>query len=162
MQETLPMTNDSDGARLRLIPCGPDGQPAESLGPLPQAARDITRATADFHQRAAYRPPWIGYLAVDGRTVVGGGGFVGPPDANRVEIAYFTLPEHEGQGHARRTAAALVAIARAARPGIEIYAKTLPEDGPSPAILRRLGFALIGTAIDHEIGLAWAWLLALE
>ena len=156
------MTNDSDSGRFRLIACGPDGQPAEALGPLPQAVRDITGATAEFYERAAYEPPWIGYLAVDGQAVVGGGGFVGPPDDNRVEIAYFTLPEHEGQGHARRTATALIAIARAARPGIEVYAKTLPEDGPSPAILRRLGFELIGTAIDHEIGLAWAWLLALK
>lgn len=153
------MTNDSIGARFRLTPCGRDGQPLETLGPLPSAVLDINAVAADVFSRSVYQPPWIGYLAVDGDEVVGGGGFVGPPDGNRVEIAYFTLPEHEGRGHARRTAAALVAIARAALPGIEVYAKTAPEDGPSPAILERLGFRRIGAAIDHEIGLAWAWLL---
>lgn len=153
------MTNDSTGGRFRLVLCGRDGQPAEPIGPLPQAVLDINQAAAEFYARADYQPPWVGYLAVDGDTVVGGGGFVGPPEDNRVEIAYFTLPAREGQGYARRTAAALVALARAARPGIEVYAKTLPQDGPSPAILRRLGFRIIGTAIDHEIGLAWAWLL---
>ena len=156
------MTNDNTAGRFRLVPCGRDGQPSEPIGPLPQAVLDINQAAAEFYCRTTYEPPWIGYLAVDGETVVGGGGFVAPPEDGRVEIAYFTLPELEGRGHATRTAAAMVAIARAAEPGIEIYAKTAPEDGPSPAILRRLGFQLIGTAIDHEIGLAWAWLLPLK
>ena len=154
------MTNDSMGGNFRLVPCGRDGQPLEPVGPLPQAILDLNQASAEFYSRAAYEPPWIGYLAVLGETVVGGGGFVGPPELGRVEIAYFTLPEQEGRGHAGRTAAALVEVARAALPGIEVYAKTAPENGPSPAILRRLGFKLIGTAIDHEIGVAWAWLLS--
>jgi RimJ/RimL family protein N-acetyltransferase len=153
------MTNDNTGGRFRLTPCGRDGRPTEPLGPLAQAVLDINQAAAEFYSRTTYEPPWIGYLVTCGETVVGGGGFVAPPEDGRVEIAYFTLAEHEGRGHGTRTAAALVAIARAARPRIEVYAKTAPEDGPSPAILRRLGFRLIGTAIDHEIGLAWAWLL---
>jgi RimJ/RimL family protein N-acetyltransferase len=153
------MTNDYSGGRFRLAPCGRDGQPLEPLGPLPQAILDINKAAAEFYGRTIYAPPWIGYLAIDGVTVVGGGGFVAPPEDGRVEIAYFTLAGRVGRGHGTRTAAALVAIARAARPRIEVYAKTAPDDGPSPAILRRLGFRLIGTAIDHEIGLAWAWLL---
>ena len=153
------MTNDSTGSGFRLVPCGRDGQPLEPVGPLPPALLAINEMSAEFYRRTAYAPPWIGYLAVDGDQVVGSGGFVGPPEDDRVEIAYGTLPEYEGRGYAGRTAAALIAIARADDPEIEVYAKTLPEDGPSPAILKRLGFKLIGTAIDHEIGLAWAWLL---
>jgi RimJ/RimL family protein N-acetyltransferase len=153
------MSNDSTAGRFRLVPCGRDGQPVEPIGPLPPAVLAINEMSAEFYSRTVYEPPWVGYLAFDGEVVVGTGGFVGPPEDNRVEIAYGSLPEHEGRGHATRTAASLIAIARAARPEIEIYAKTLPEDGPSPAILKRLGFKLIGTAIDHEIGLAWAWLL---
>ena len=84
--------------------------------------------------------------------MVGSAGFVAPLDENRVEIAYSTPLEHQGRGYATRTAAALVVIAQAAAPGIEVYAKTLPEHGPSPAILTRFpGFRRIGTAIDHEI-----------
>jgi RimJ/RimL family protein N-acetyltransferase len=154
------MTDDTIAGRFRLVACGRDGQPSEPIGPLPQAILDINAMSAEFYSRTVYEPPWVGYLALDGDTVVGTGGFVAPPEDDRVEIAYGTLSGQEGRGYARRTAAALIAIARAARPGVEIYAKTLPEDGPSPAILRRLGFRLIGTAIDHEIGLAWAWLLS--
>ena len=153
------MTNNGTGGRFRLIPCGHDGQPLEPIGPLPPAILVINEMATEFYSRTAYAPPWVGYLAVDGEQIVGSGGFVGPPQDNRVEIAYGALPEYRGRGYARCTAAALVDIARAAEPGIELYAKTLPEDGPSPAILKRLGFKRIGTAIDHEIGLAWAWLL---
>ena len=154
------MTKDTAGGRFRLVPCGRDGQPLEPVGPLPAAILALNAMSAELYGRTVYEPPWIGYLAVNGDEIVGSGGFVGPPEDDRVEIAYGSLPGYEGRGHATRTAASLIAIAHAARPGIEIYAKTLPEDGPSPAILRRLGFRLIGTAIDHEIGLAWAWLLA--
>lgn len=153
------MTNDSAGAGFRLVACGPDGQPIKPVGPLPPAILKINQAAADFYSRAAYQPPWVGYLAVEGETIVGGGGFVAPPEDERVEIAYFTLPEHQGRGFARRTAAALVAIARAADASLAIYAKTAPEDGPSPAILKHLGFSRIGMVMDQEIGPAWAWLL---
>ena len=153
------MTNDSRGGPFRLVPCGRDGQPAEPIGPLPQAILDINDMSAEFYSRTVYEPPWVGYLALDCATVVGTGGFAGPPEDNRVEIAYGTLPEYERRGYAGRTAQALIAIAYAALPGVEIYAKTLPEDGPSPRVLRRLGLRLIGTAIDHDIGIACAWLL---
>lgn len=150
---------------LRLIPIGRDGRPEFALGEgpfgeLPDDVREGLLATADFYDRTGFEPPWIGYLALDGDEVVGGGAFVGPPEGRQVEIAYFTRPEHRSRGHAAKTAAALVALARRALPGVAIYAKTAPEPGPSPAILERLGFQRIGVALDHEIGEAWAWLLA--
>ena len=89
---------------------------------------------------------------------VGGGAFVGPPVEDRVEIAYFTLPEHEGHGFATLTAQGLITIAQGAHPKIEIFAKTAPEANASAAILTKLGFTMIGTTSDHEIGEAWAWL----
>jgi GNAT superfamily N-acetyltransferase len=153
------MTSDDIGPGFRLVDCGQDGHPSERLADLPPAMLEARKATADLYDRLGFHPPWIGYVAVDGALAVGGGAFMGPPEADRVEIAYFTLPEHEARGYATRTAAALVSIARAARHEIEVYAKTAPESGPSTAILTRLGFRRIGTAVDHEIGEAWAWLL---
>jgi len=153
------MNDDHRGGAFRLAPCGRDGHPIGFLGALPPEFEQTRAATAAFYDQVGFEPPWIGYFAVDDGTIVGGGAFVGPPRDNRVEIAYFTLPRHQRLGHAARTAAALVAIARAARPDIELYAKTAPEDGPSPAILARLGFRRTGVVADHEIGEAWAWLL---
>ncbi len=152
------MTNTHAG--FRLVGCGRDGRPLEPLGDLPEAILEGCRATAAFYDQVGFEPPWIGYIALDGGQAVGGGAFVGPPADGRVEIAYFTLPPLQSRGHAGRTAAALIAIAREARPGIAIWAKTAPEPGPSTAILARLGFERAGTAIDHEIGEAWVWLLA--
>ena len=153
------MNHDRVGGGFRLVDCGRDGRPIEPLGELPSEMQQTIATTAAFYDQIGFQPPWIGYVAVDDGTIVGGGAFVGPPQDNRVEIAYFTLPRHQRLGHAARTAAALVAVARAAQPGVELYAKTAPEDGPSPAILTRLGFRRADVVVDHEIGEAWAWLL---
>jgi [ribosomal protein S5]-alanine N-acetyltransferase len=144
---------------FRLIPIGRDGRPELPLQDLPPDVLEGLKATADFYGEAGFEPPWIGYLALDGDDPVGGGAFVGPPHDGRVEIAYFTRPEHQARGYAGKTAAALIVIARQARPGLAIYAKTAPEAGPSPSILTRLGFERIGSVVDHEIGEAWAWRL---
>jgi ribosomal-protein-alanine N-acetyltransferase len=144
---------------FHLVPCGHDGGPDEELGQVPPAIQAICAANAALYRKTGFFPPWIGYLAVLDKLIVGGGGFVGPPQQNRAELAYFTLQEHEGRGLATRTAAALVSLARQATPGIELFAKTLPERNASTTILSRLGFHQIGTVADDEIGEAWAWLL---
>jgi RimJ/RimL family protein N-acetyltransferase len=144
---------------FRLIPIGRDGRLEPALGDVPQDIAAVLGATADFYGRAGFEPPWIGYLSFDGEDVVGGGAFVCPPQEGQVEIAYFTRQGLEGRGHAKKTAAALVATAREALPGVVVRAKTAPQPGPSPAILTRLGFQRDGVVVDHEIGEAWAWVL---
>ena len=70
----------------------------------------------------------------------GGGALPSPPQANRVEIAYYTLPEMEGQGFASSTARELVSVARRAVPEITISAQTLPTPNSSNALLQKLRF----------------------
>jgi hypothetical protein len=48
-----------------------------------------------------------------------GGAFVGAPQDNCVEIAYFMLKEKEGRGYATNTVAGLIDIARRAEPGVD-------------------------------------------
>ena len=144
---------------FRLVACDRTGFPSENLGELPQTIRENCEATAALYRKTGFTPPWIGYLALFNGTVVGGGAFVEPPKQNRVEIAYFTLAEYEGNGIASRTASTLVGLARKASPSIELFAKTLPELNASTTILRRLGFGQIGSVTDDDIGEAWAWLL---
>jgi hypothetical protein len=43
------------------------------------------------------------------------------------------------------------------RPSLTLWAKTLPYENASTAILRSLGFRHIGSTTDHEIGEAWEW-----
>ena len=102
-----------------------------------------------------YVPPWTGYLLAHEGVYRGGGAFVAPPADGRVEIAYFTLPDHECLGYGRSTAALLVDLARRTDPSLTLWAKTLPAENASTAILRGLGFRHVGSTEDHEIGKAW-------
>ena len=110
-----------------LVRCGADGCPVTPIPDVPDAIAATYAANADLYRRVGFEPPWVSYVAVDGRRAVGGGALVGKPRDNRVEIAYFTAAEFEGRGYATRTAAELVAIARNALPGIIIAAFTLRE-----------------------------------
>lgn len=146
--------------RCTLIPCGEDGFPLAPDAPAITAElAPICHASAEHHRRVGYHPPWTGYLLTCDGTYRGGGAFVAPPENRRVEIAYFTLPEHEGRGFGRTTAALLVDLARRTDPGLTLWAKTLPEENASTAILRTLGFRHVGSTTNHEIGEAWEWAL---
>lgn len=144
---------------FELVICNEAGAPERPVGTLPPEVQDACAATAALYRRTAYVPPWVGYVAVCDGVPVGGGAFVGAPAYGRVEIAYLTAPEFQGRGFASRTAARLLAIARAADPDIAVFAKTLPEETASTRILKRLGFKMVGEVTDEDIGKAWSWLI---
>src|SRR5690606_9641944 len=114
---------------------------------LPQTIVGVCKATAEMYEQSGYSPPWIGYVAIANGTAIGAGAFVGVPNQGRVEIAYFTLPEREGEGMASRTARQLVTIAKSHSPELELFAKTRPQRSASTTILKRLGFVRSGTTI---------------
>jgi RimJ/RimL family protein N-acetyltransferase len=144
---------------LELLTIGRDGTPHNFAGGLPEVAASALQATARLHETGGYREPWVGYLAIDGQRPVGICGFKGPPSAGRVEIAYFTFPDFEGRGFATAMARRLTEIALDAQPGITVAAQTLPVPNASNAILRKLGYRLVGTATDDEAGEVWEWQL---
>ncbi len=142
---------------VELVQISRTGEPEQTVDPLPEAIRRVCGATAAFHQRIGFDPPWVGYVSVCNGKAVGAGGFKGTPARGKVEIAYFTLPDLEGQGYATATARALTALARHAAPYITVIAQTLPERNASNALLQKLGFAFAG-GVDHpEDGLVWEW-----
>lgn len=142
---------------FRLVAIRSDGMLEEPLIHLELDDRQVCQSMVALYQKLGFRPPWIGYAAVDGNCVVGGGAFVGPPSGNRVEIAYYTSPAYQGNGYAMQTAKRLVAIARDAAPDIQLFAKTEPRANISTKILTALGFAHVGATTDEEIGEAWLW-----
>ncbi len=143
---------------LHLIEIGDDGNPAEDVA-LTDLTRSVCEQTLGLYQRVGFQQPWIGYLAEEGGQVVGMCGYKSPPQNGRVEIAYGTVPGNEGRGIATQMARQLVQIARDAEKGIMVTAQTLPEEGASTAILRKLGFVLTGTVNDPEDGDVWEWCL---
>jgi [ribosomal protein S5]-alanine N-acetyltransferase len=144
---------------MRLVTIGQDGRATEEV-PASTTVDEVGASYAALYASAGYVPPWTGYFAIDDAgNCIGSCGFKGPPVHERVEIAYFTFPEHEGSGVATRMAAALVRIAHEADPHLMIAARTQPQEGPSTAVLRRLGFHNIGKVQDTEDGTVWEWQL---
>jgi RimJ/RimL family protein N-acetyltransferase len=125
---------------MNLIPIDRDGSPRSPALTLPPLADEVLQATAAMYASLGFHEPWICYLALVDGQIVGTCGFKGPPTQNQVEIAYFTFPTFEGQGHATAMAAALITMARRQNPQPAITAQTLPTPGASHRILQKLGF----------------------
>lgn len=100
---------------------------------------------------------WFGWYAICRRialqppTLVGAGGFFGPPDdQGQVELGFTILPSFRGRGHASEMVTALVAHALAESSVQRIVAHAQVQDRPTLAVLLRSGFT---TAAQPEPGL---------
>ena len=100
------------------------------------------------------RRGWMARLMVthDGE-FVGHCGFHGPPDViGRAEIGYTVFTPFRGRGYAQEAAAALTGWAFDQGED-RVYASVSPTNAPSLAVIRRLGFAQVGTQEDEVDGL---------
>ncbi len=89
------------------------------------------------------------------RTLVGWGGFKGPPRDGVVELGYAISPSWEGRGIATAAVGELLRDAYCA-PGVRsVIAHTLPETGPSVRVLGKSGFAYDGHVITDGVGTTW-------
>ena len=95
------------------------------------------------------------------RTLVGWGGFKGPPgDADgTVEIGYAIAPAWEGRGVATAAVRELLREAWAAPEVRRVAAHTLPEPGASVRVLEKNGFARDGEHVDDDDGVVWRFAL---
>lgn len=119
----------------------------------------LLKSYDDYYQIIGFNQPWVGYFVVRQNDVVGSCGFTGKPKEGKVEIAYWTFKEFEGQGIASFSCKELVSISRQTNPTITITAKTAPEHNASTKILQNNGFEFIEIVQDHEIRDAWLWAL---
>jgi len=97
-------------------------------------------------------------VVLDGR-MIGHAGYHGPPginstqDPDAVEFGYQIFPEHRGHGYATQAATMLMDLAEE-RAGIRHFVLSVsPENDPSLAIVRKLGFVRTGEQMDEEDGL---------
>ncbi|MEO6002983.1 MAG: GNAT family N-acetyltransferase [Opitutus sp.] len=142
---------------MKFWPLSREGTAAGVPYPLPEAVLPVLAIFARMYETAEYRPPWIGYLASEGDTLVGTCAFKSVPVAGWVEIAYFSFPGHEGKGVATRMAQELLKIAEAEDPAVAVFAQTLPEHGASTRVLQKLGFTWHRSLQHPEDGLVWEW-----
>jgi RimJ/RimL family protein N-acetyltransferase len=108
--------------------------------------------------------PWLYRAAVLRETgrVVGRIGFHAPPDqAGAVEIGYSVAPSYRRQGLATEMAVGLIRWG-AEQGATACIASVRPDNAPSLAIIRRLGFQRTGEQIDQIDGLEWVFALPLK
>jgi ribosomal-protein-alanine N-acetyltransferase len=92
------------------------------------------------------------------RTLVGFGGFKGPPSSDAaVEIGYAIAPAFRGQGLATDAVAQMVHRAFADTAVRAVDAHTLGHANPSTRVLEKSGFRKIGEAEDADVGVVWHW-----
>jgi [ribosomal protein S5]-alanine N-acetyltransferase len=97
-------------------------------------------------------------VLLEGR-MIGHAGYHGPPGINSahkpdaVEYGYKIFQDHRGRGYATQAAVMLMDLAEQ-RAGIRHFVLSVsPENDPSLAIVRKLGFVRTGEQIDEEDGL---------
>lgn len=113
----------------------------------------------DYYPKIGFHLPWVSYLVIRQDQVVGCCSFTGQPIDGKVEIAYWTFKEFEGQGIASFACKELISISQSADPKVTITAKTAPEHNASTKILENYKFIFTEIVQDEEIGDAWLWIL---
>ena len=113
----------------------------------------------EYYPKIGFNKPWVGYFVFRNNQVVGTCGFTGQPKDGKVEIAYWTFKEFEGQGVASFACKELISISKTTDPTITITAKTAPEHNASTKILQNNRFEFSEIVQDDEIGDAWLWTL---
>ncbi len=92
------------------------------------------------------------------RTLVGFGGFKGPPSSDAVvEIGYAIAPAFQGQGLATDAVAQMIQRAFEDATIRAVDAHTLGHANPSTRVLEKSGFLKIGETNDPDEGVVWHW-----
>jgi RimJ/RimL family protein N-acetyltransferase len=147
---------------VELIAITENGEFAKPVVSAPPFTAEVVMATTQLYRKVGYKAPWVGYLAIEHGVCVGTCGFKSPPQNERVEIAYFTFPEHESRGVATRMAAELIRLALDKMPAVTVIAQTLPEENASTSVLRKLNFRMVGSVEHPQDGLVWEWQLSAD
>jgi [ribosomal protein S5]-alanine N-acetyltransferase len=144
---------------LRLIERGRLSSLESALGtPVPDGWTDGVPASLRLEQLAAdpAQEPWLVRATVlrAPRRLVGSVGFHAPPDARgRVEIGYDVVAAERRNGYARESVRGLTGWAFGTGRARICVASISPENEPSLALVRSLGFAHVGEQIDEIDGL---------
>ena len=148
--------------RLDLVPADPDSVDAALDGPDALAAclgasvpatwppELLDRPALEFMRSHLAEGPeqdgwWLHFVLLrgvgEGRTLVGGAGYKGPPSADgTVEVGYGVVAEHQRRGYATEAVRGLVARAFALPVVRRVIAETYPDHEASIGVLRQCGF----------------------
>ena len=133
---------------------------AELPGDWPDAHdAGFLRLRLDQVRREPERAPWLPRALVlreSAPAMIGHAGFHGPPGVNglgregAVEVGYTVFPTFRGRGFAAEAVSALLEWAENEHGVDHFIASVGPDNAPSLAIVRNLGFAQTGEQWDEE------------
>jgi ribosomal-protein-alanine N-acetyltransferase len=135
-------------------------QVAEGWEVFPGALR-ATREAAVAHPDS-WRWGTRLFVLDEPETVVGWGGFKGPPRDGAVELGYAIAPAWERRGLATAAVAELLREAFATPQVETVFAHTQAKPGASARVLEKSGFVNDGEVPDDELGKAWRFRLTRE
>lgn len=136
---------------------------------LPEAWPEFPEAFAPAPADVVPNPTqWNGYLFIDRgfinpsfATLVGNGGFHGPPnELGEVEIGYEVAGEFRNRGYATEAVRGFVNFALSDANVRAVVAHTLAEKNASNSVLARVGFKCVAELANDEVGRVWRWALA--
>jgi RimJ/RimL family protein N-acetyltransferase len=99
------------------------------------------------------------FVVDDPATLVGWGGFKGPPGDGTVELGYAVAPSWRGRGVASGAVAAMLDEAWAQPAVHAVLAHTLAAPSASVRVLEKAGFGRDGERVDVDVGALWRWRL---
>ena len=99
------------------------------------------------------------FVVDEPRTLVGWGGFKGPPRGGVVELGYAVAPAWEGRGVGTAATQELLREAFAAPAVQVVIAHTLAAPGASVRVLEKTGFVRAGEQRDGRLGDVWRFRL---
>lgn len=97
------------------------------------------------------------FILDEPRTLVGWGGFKGPPVDGVVELGYAVAPDFRSRGIASDAVLEMLREAFAHTGVVAVIAHTLAEPNPSTRVLEKTGFLFDGELTDEEDGRLWRW-----
>jgi len=120
----------------------------------PESVVDALPLFLGWLEAAPDKTGWFGWYALcrdicaSGQVLVGGGGFLGPPQDGVVQMGYSVLPEFQRRGYATEMVRGLATWAFV-QPGVDVIAAETEWANPaSVRVLERTGFVMAGTAVD--------------
>ena len=144
------------GRQMNLQPITPEEDKTNKMYASADC-QQLLKMYDGFYPKTGFILPWVGYFVINQDVIVGSCSFVGQPKDGKVEIAYWTFKEFEGQGIASFACKELLRIAYQTDSGLTITAKTAPEHNASTKILEKNNFVFTEIVQDEEIGDAWLW-----
>jgi ribosomal-protein-alanine N-acetyltransferase len=116
----------------------------------PESAADALPLFLGWLEAAPEQVGWFGWYALlaettgGSPTLVGGGGFLGPPNDGEIQVGYSILPQFQRRGIATEMVAGLVGWALSQPAVTCIVGETEWENPASVQVLKKIGFTSLG------------------